>query len=159
MLRTVGGQIHRADAPASTPVDYYLQNMYLPFLDHLIEGLSTRFDKYGSMIHKMHVFVPSVIGMKKVEGNYKIEKCIHECRDDPRNAFKECSRGIRSLHKKFSVNDFFSKCDHIRRKLHLKWKTSFFVQWMESCSERKLIHIQIYICLLKILQKVALTSC
>ena len=120
LLRTVGGQIHRADAPASTPVDYYLQNMCLPFLDHLIDALNTRFDKYGSMIHKMHVFVPSVIGMKKVEGNYKIEKCIHECRDDPRNAFEEYSRGRRSLHKKFFVNDFFSKCDHIRRKLHLK---------------------------------------
>ena len=108
MLRTAGRQIHLADAPASTPVDYYLQNMCLLFLDHLIEGLNTRFDKYGSMIHKMHVFVPSVIGMKKVEGNYQIEKCIHECRDDPRNAFEECCRRRRSLHKKFSVNDFFS---------------------------------------------------
>ena len=39
---------------------------------------------------------------------------------------------------KFSIKDFFSKCDQIRRKLQiwshllkksLKWKTSFFVQW------------------------------
>ena len=39
---------------------------------------------------------------------------------------------------KFSIKDFFSKCDQIRRKLRiwshllkksLKWKTSFFVQW------------------------------
>ena len=60
-----------------------------------MEGLNTRFDKYGSMIHKMHVFVPSVIGMRKVEGNYKIEEIIHEYRDDlftPKNAFKKNSR-------------------------------------------------------------------
>ena len=39
---------------------------------------------------------------------------------------------------KFSIKDFFSKCDQIRRNLRiwshllkksLKWKTSFFVQW------------------------------
>ena len=69
--------------------------MCLPFLDHLMEGLNTRFDKYGSMIHKMHAFVPSVIGMKKVEGNYKIEEIIHVYRHDlptPGNAFKEYLR-------------------------------------------------------------------
>ena len=57
-----------------------------------MEGLNTRFDKYGSMVHKMHVFVPSVIGMRKVEGNYKIEEIIHEYRDDlstPKNGFKK----------------------------------------------------------------------
>ena len=60
-----------------------------------MEGLNTRFDKYGSMIHKMHAFVPSVIGMKKVEGNYKIEEIIHVYRHDlptPGNAFKEYLR-------------------------------------------------------------------
>ena len=31
---------------------------------------------------------------------------------------------------KFSIKDFFSKCDQIRRKL--EWKTSFFVQCIES---------------------------
>ena len=52
--------------------------MCLPFLDHLIEELNTRFDKYASVIHMMHTFVPSVIGMGKVERNYKIEEIIHE---------------------------------------------------------------------------------
>ena len=69
--------------------------MCLPFLDHLIKGLNDRFDKYGSMIHKMHAFVPSVIGMGKGEGNNKIEKTIHEYRDDVTfsgNAFEEYSR-------------------------------------------------------------------
>ena len=92
MPRTVGQQTHRANTSASTPLDHYLRNMCLPFLGQLMEGLNTRFDKYGSMIHKMHVFVPSVIGMRKVEGNYKIEEIIHEYRDDlstPKNGFKK----------------------------------------------------------------------
>ena len=51
--------------------------------------------EYGSMIHKMHAFVPSLIGMRKVEGNYEIEEIIHMYRDDlpaPGNGFEECSR-------------------------------------------------------------------
>ena len=44
MPRIAGRQMHRANALASTPFDYYLRNMCLPFLDHLIEGLNTRFD-------------------------------------------------------------------------------------------------------------------
>ena len=90
MPTIAGRQIHRANASASKPFDYYLRNMCLPFLDHLMEVLSTRFDKYGSMIHKMQV--PSVTGMRKVEGSYKIEEIIHVYRDDlptPGNAFEE----------------------------------------------------------------------
>ena len=70
-------QIHRANASASTPFDYYLRNICLPFLHHLLDGLNTRFNKYGSMIHKIHAFVPSVIGMRKVERNYKIKEIFH----------------------------------------------------------------------------------
>ena len=64
--------------------------MCLPFLEHLTEQLNTRFNKYGSMIHKMHAFFPSVIRMGKVERNYKSEDIRHEYRDDPptpRNIF------------------------------------------------------------------------
>ena len=68
--------------------------MCLRFLGHLIEGLNTRFDKYGSLIHKMYAIVP-LIGMGKVEENNYIEEIIHEQRHDlttPGNAFEEYSR-------------------------------------------------------------------
>ena len=42
---------------------HIFQNMCLTFLDHLIEGLNTRFDKYGSVIPIMHAFIPSVIAV------------------------------------------------------------------------------------------------
>ena len=60
-----------------------------------MDRLNTRFDKYGSMIHKIHAFVPSVIRMGRVERNYKMEEIIHEYRNDlptARNAFEEFSR-------------------------------------------------------------------
>ena len=44
---------------------HIFQNMFLTFLDRLIEGLNTRFDKYGSVVPKMHAFVPSVIAVGK----------------------------------------------------------------------------------------------
>ena len=48
--------------------------MCLPFLHQLKEGLNTRFEAYGSMICKINAFVPSVIGMGKVEGNNKTDE-------------------------------------------------------------------------------------
>ena len=58
MPRITVWQIYSVNASAWTPFDYYLQNMCLLCLDHLIKGLNTRFDTY-----KMHAFVPSVTGM------------------------------------------------------------------------------------------------
>ena len=58
MPRITVWQIHSVNASAWTPFDYYLQNMCLLCLDHLIKGLNTRFHTY-----KMHAFVPSVTGM------------------------------------------------------------------------------------------------
>ena len=46
----------------------------MPKIAWIIDGLFTRFDKHGSMIHKIHAFVPSVIGMRKVEGIIRSRK-------------------------------------------------------------------------------------
>ena len=52
---------------------HIFQNMCLTFLDHLIKGLNTRFDKYGSVVPKMHAFVPSVIAVwKKIKRLMKL---------------------------------------------------------------------------------------
>ena len=56
----------------------------------VLNGLNTRFDKYGPMIHKMHAFVPSVSGMVKVEKDYKTEETIHEYIDALRTPRKAC---------------------------------------------------------------------
>ena len=76
MPRIAGRQTHRANAPADTPFDYFLFNMCLPFLDHLLQGLNSRFDKHGSLVHYMYGLIPSLIGEKEVDiketiGQYK----------------------------------------------------------------------------------------
>ena len=91
MPRIVGRQKHRANASASTPFNYYLRNMCLPFLEHLIEGLNTRFNKYASMIYNMHAFVRSLVGMGNIEENDKTVEIIHKYKDDlstPGNVFE-----------------------------------------------------------------------
>ena len=68
MPRTAGRQIHRGNASASTPFDYHLRNM---------SSISWPFDKtikYGSMIPKMHAFVPLMIEMRKVEEVIRLRK-------------------------------------------------------------------------------------
>ena len=71
------------------------------------------------MIHKMHAFVASVIGMVKVEGNYKVKGVIHLYRDDLRtsgNAFEEYSRWERQWkavpkeHRPYSVEKALKAC-------------------------------------------------
>ena len=49
MPRIASRQEHRANAEANDPEAYYRRNMCLPFLDHLIEGIDSRFDKYGKV--------------------------------------------------------------------------------------------------------------
>ena len=56
MPRIAGRQIHRANASASTPLDYDLQSMCLPLLDHLIEGLNTRFDNMAQWSTRCMLF-------------------------------------------------------------------------------------------------------
>ena len=90
------------------------------------------------MINKMHAFVPSMIGMGKVErNNYKTEEIIREYRDDlptPRNAF-EWERRWKAVpnENSGSVAKVLKFCD------------------MDS-------YLNMYV-LLKILRTVAVTSC
>ena len=59
MPRTVGRQRHRANAPADIPSEYWLRNVYLPFLDHILVGIDSRFDKF--VVHRMADLIPSII--------------------------------------------------------------------------------------------------
>ena len=43
--RISGMQLHRSNAPADTIKDHYLKNVAIPFLDHIIVQLDTRFTK------------------------------------------------------------------------------------------------------------------
>ena len=61
MPRVASRQIFCASAESYTPFQYYLKNVCYPLLDHLIQGVDNRFDKYGSTVYLMYGLISSVI--------------------------------------------------------------------------------------------------
>ena len=66
MPQIVARQQHRPSAESSTLFDFYRVNMCLPFLDHIINGIDVRFDKYGKIVQAMAELVPSIIAENDV---------------------------------------------------------------------------------------------
>ena len=66
MPRIAARQQHRPNAESNTLLDYYRVNICLPFLDHIINGIDVRFDKYGKIFLAMAGLVPSVIAENDV---------------------------------------------------------------------------------------------
>ena len=71
-------QIFRVNAKSNTPFQYYLRNVYYPLIDHLIQGIDNRFDKYGSTDYLMYGLIPSVI----VERDITVKDIIEQYQDD-----------------------------------------------------------------------------
>lgn len=59
--RTTGRQLHRANAPAVDPKEYYHVNIAVPFLDHIISELDGQFSGLTMRVSKLLGLVPSVI--------------------------------------------------------------------------------------------------
>jgi hypothetical protein len=58
--RTAGKQKHRANAPSKTPEEYYRKNIYLPFVDHIIQHLATRFPEMMDDVYRSSLLnIPS----------------------------------------------------------------------------------------------------
>ena len=57
---------HRENAESDTPFIYYRKNMCLPFINHLINRIDVRFDKYGKTVLMMQALIPSIIVKRDV---------------------------------------------------------------------------------------------
>ena len=91
MPRLASRQIHSASAESNSPFQYYLRNVCYPLLDHLINGIDVRFDKYGKTIHLMCGLIPSVTAEREVD----IKDIIEQYKDDlsmPDNTIEEFFR-------------------------------------------------------------------
>jgi hAT family C-terminal dimerisation region len=64
MMRTVGRQTYRSNAPAQSPKDYYRINLFIPVLDHFITSLTDRFSTHQWMAYRVSVLIPSMIENK-----------------------------------------------------------------------------------------------
>ena len=98
MPRVAFRQIFRANAESNIPFQYYLRNICYPLIDHLIQGIDNRFDKYGSTVYLMYELIPSVI----VERDITVKDIIKQYQDNlsmPINAEEE----FFSMEKKMEV--------------------------------------------------------
>ena len=66
MPQIASRQQHRPNAESNTLFDYYCVNICLPFLDHIINGIDVRCDKYGKIVLAMAGLVRSVIAENDV---------------------------------------------------------------------------------------------
>ena len=61
MPRVVQTQIHRPNAPAKTPKDYYRINLTEPFLAHLITSLNEKFDESTLITYEGFSIIPNIL--------------------------------------------------------------------------------------------------
>lgn len=73
MPRVSSKQIHRNSTPASTPREFYIRNIALPFIDELISEISRRYDMKNKTLLSLFALVPATICKLKLstEGWYK----------------------------------------------------------------------------------------
>lgn len=59
--RAAGRQEHRANAPAQDVKNYYLRNMAIPFLDHIIAEFEAQFSELSVKASKLLGLIPSIL--------------------------------------------------------------------------------------------------
>ncbi|CAF5018779.1 unnamed protein product [Rotaria sp. Silwood1] len=64
VMRGVGRQMYRPNAPAQTPEEYYRVNLFIPIMDHFIVSLTNRFSAHQWMAYHVSILVPSMIEHK-----------------------------------------------------------------------------------------------
>ena len=79
--RTTGRQLHRANAPAVDPKEYYRVNVAVPFLDHIISELDGQFSGLSIRVSKLRRLVPSVIQESQITA-HKLTNSVDLYKDD-----------------------------------------------------------------------------
>ena len=65
--RTAAMQQHRSNAPSETVKEFFLRNLAVPFLDHLIVNLEERFSPLAQASARLLYLIPSILIDKEVE--------------------------------------------------------------------------------------------
>ena len=66
MPRIVGRQVHKSNVKASTPEEYYLKNLAIPFLDNVNMEIDTQFSELSTKCMKLFALVPSILCEKNM---------------------------------------------------------------------------------------------
>ncbi len=59
--RTCGIQRHRDNLPAADPLEYYKRSLLIPFLDHMISQIETRFSGNNTSLMKGLAIIPKIV--------------------------------------------------------------------------------------------------
>ena len=65
--RTCGRQTHRSNIEAETPSQYYRQVVTIPFLDHIISEINSRFSQHQQTAYHGLCLIPSVLVEKSMD--------------------------------------------------------------------------------------------
>lgn len=68
MPRIVQRQIHKSNVRATTPEEYYLKKLAIPFLDNV--NMETQFSELSTKCMKLFVLVPSIVCEKNMTVSY-----------------------------------------------------------------------------------------
>ncbi|XP_041372811.1 52 kDa repressor of the inhibitor of the protein kinase-like [Gigantopelta aegis] len=79
--RVAKNQMHRDNAVSSSPLQYYLRNTAIPFIDHIIAELDSQFSDVSKKASKLLALVPSVFLTKDI-GYEDIKACAELYDDD-----------------------------------------------------------------------------
>ena len=98
--RIAAPQQHRENPESDTPFIYYIKNMCLPFINHLINRIDVRFDKYGKTVLMMQALIPSII----VERDVTIDDIVERYKEYL-PALNNCKEEFIRWKKRWSVRD------------------------------------------------------
>lgn len=76
--RATGRQTHRENVPAETVTDYYLRNMAIPFLDHVISEFNSRFSPLSVTASRLMGLIPSIQCNSDVTVDISEAVCLYQ---------------------------------------------------------------------------------
>ena len=89
MPRFCGCQLHRDNIPSDTPEEYFRRSIMIPFLDQLIQHLSSRFSALQSTAVRGLCLVPSVLVSLKTSDDLDdlVSRMIYLCQPLGRQSY------------------------------------------------------------------------
>ena len=102
--RQVARQQHRANAPATTPCEYWRINLFFPFIDHLMTQFDERFPESSRNMYLGYYLIPKYLPQLDDEKLKAI--CESYQADLPQfHSFEQELLRWRNMTRKFDVND------------------------------------------------------
>ena len=102
--RQVARQQHRANAPATTPCEYWRINLFFPFIDHLMTQFDERFPESSRNMYLGYYLIPKYLPQLD-DGKLKAIRESYQADLPQFHSFEQELHRWRNMTRKFDVND------------------------------------------------------